>query len=325
VMRCLTLAQALHVRGASIRFAVNAEAWSCVPALKIAKFPIATVATLMDTSDWEQGADALVFDAYDIGHDTEKAFRAKTQKIIILDDLANRRHDCDVLVDSTLGRSEEDYARFVPAGSRLLVGTNYTLLRPEFAALRPQTLAHRSKGDHVVRILVSLGLTDVGGITAEVVSRILEQPLAVAIDVVIGPAAQSRTALERLFARDDRIMLHNDPPDMARLMADADLAVGAGGVTCWERCCLGLPTVVLVLAENQRHLAKSLHAAGAASMVAGTTDAELTLAVQSLSELVLDEARRKRMSLNASALVDGQGTGRVAAALLNEIARAGVG
>jgi UDP-2,4-diacetamido-2,4,6-trideoxy-beta-L-altropyranose hydrolase len=315
-MRCLTLADEMKQHCAYICFAVNAEAWHCVPLLDQAGFQITTVASLAEPEAWPDGLDAIVFDSYAIDAKLERAFRTKAKKIVVIDDLADRPHDCDALIDSTWGRSIDHYHGLVPPHAQILAGPRYALLRPEFAALRPASLASRTTDGPIHRVLVSFGLTDVGGITARVVNRLLQMQIEADLDVVVGPRAESRAALEKLASSDYRVKLHVNPQDMARLMACADLAIGAGGQTSWERCCLGLPSIIVALADNQRASALDLGAAGAAEVVLGVTDANLDAIPTMLLKLLTNPADRRRMAANAAKIVDGRGSSRVCDALL---------
>jgi UDP-2,4-diacetamido-2,4,6-trideoxy-beta-L-altropyranose hydrolase len=130
------------------------------------------------------------------------------------------------------------------------------------------------------------------------------------VDIVLGTAAPSLATLASLASRDPRLTLHVDTRDMAALMAAADLAIGAGGSSLWERCCLGLPSLTLVLADNQQDAAAALAARGASEVVE-----EGDLAAR-LAALVADPERLARMSEAAAALCDGQGAGRAAERLL---------
>ena len=317
VMRCLTLACEMQRRGAIVRFAVNKEAWEVVPSLQRAPFAISTVPYVPVTPDiWADRLSAIVFDSYAIDSHLEIQFRPKASKIIVIDDLANRSHDCDLVIDSNWGRSTADYFNLVPGHAQILCGPNYSLLRPEFAAMRPASLSQRARGSAVTRILISLGLTDVGAITAKVVNRLLSTQMSFTFDVVIGAMAESLLELEALATIDDRVALHIDPPNMARLMANADVAIGAGGTTSWERCCLGLPTVVVVLADNQRPVAAGLESAGAAAAVYGVADDDLHRLSSTVEALIGDTKARIHMASAASGIADGRGAGRVSAALL---------
>jgi UDP-2,4-diacetamido-2,4,6-trideoxy-beta-L-altropyranose hydrolase len=316
VMRCLALADALAQHLVETRFAVNQKALVAAPELSRSGFPVDIIVGFADVvgiaAKWG-GVDAIICDSYEIDVSVEGLLRPVTKSIVVIDDLANRTHDCDLLVDATFGRKEEDYEGLVPPDALVLAGARYALLRPEFAAYRPQALLRRRNILSIGRILVSLGLTDIGGITACVVSALAAPGRRFAIDVVVGPNAPSRAGLEKMAVSDRGIALHIDPPDMARLMTEADIAVGAGGTTTWERCCLGLPAVVIVLADNQRSIARILSECGAIRIVKRTEIHD------SLFNVVneLDESNRlSLMSRVASQVADGLGLERVLVSML---------
>jgi UDP-2,4-diacetamido-2,4,6-trideoxy-beta-L-altropyranose hydrolase len=316
VMRCLTLAKALANHLVETRFAVNLKALAAAPELSRSGFRVDIIVRFADVvgiaAEWG-GVDAIVCDSYEIDASVEQLLRPVTKSIVVIDDLANRTHDCNLLVDATFGRKEEDYEGLVPPDALVLAGARYALLRPEFAAYRPQALMRRRTILGIGRILVSLGLTDIGGITARVVSGLTAPGRRFSIDVVVGPNAASRPGLEKMALSDQGIALHIDPPDMARLMTEADIAVGAGGTTTWERCCLGLPAVVVILADNQLSIARILSEYGAIRIVEQTEIENSLLNVMN----ELDESNRlSLMSCAASQVVDGLGVERVLASIL---------
>jgi len=312
VMRSLTLAQALAERGGRCAF--------------VAPTPVATILDAFAGPEigrveraQDARCDAVVFDHFRIGA-TEQAALARGRPALVIDDLANRALHADRLLDVGPARRPEDYAGLLPEGATLLLGPAYALVRPAFAQTRPAALARRGRDEPVGRVLVSLGLTDVGGITGRVVNRLLPRLGEAAVDVVAGSAAPSRAAVERLAERDPRVTLHIDAADMAGLMTRADLAVGAGGSTAWERCTLGLPTLLLVLADNQQPAARALADLGAAEMVdARAPDFEAAID-RAFTGLMRAPERRARLSRASAALCDGLGAGRVAEAFLRLIA-----
>ena len=321
VMRCLSLATELARRGASIAFVSRANTQTFAPALARAGFPVLPAGDNAEDdctiilSHCAGPADVLIIDSYALAAPYERAVARAAKRMMVIDDLADRPHLCDLLLDTGFNRKASDYAGLVPATTTILVGSHYALLRPEFAALREESLVRRQKGGPVRRILVSLGLTDVGGITGKVAETLLTLPLDAALDVVIGPSASSLPDLKQLAEQDSRLTLHIDPPDMARLMCDADLAIGAGGTTTWERCCLGLPTITLVLADNQRESATALAKANAIATLANQAlDPESIKTC--IANLLHDAERRSALTRTSSAICDGGGTKRVADAIL---------
>ena len=313
VMRCLTLAQVLIGQGAECAFAATPDAMrlldtfapAAVERLPIPEGTPARQATPVADLARTWGAQAAVLDHYGAGPAEEVMIRTGVHRLLVLDDL-RRGHLCDLVLDPNLDRVAADYP-----GVESLAGPAYALVRPEFAALRAQTLARRATATPH-RLLIALGLTDVGGITARVVKAILPGLGDLQVDIVLGHGAPSLSTLALLAAHDTRLTLHVDTREMAALTAAADLAIGAGGSSVWERSSLGLPTLTLILADNQREAARALAARGAAeALEAGEGDVAVRLAA-----LLADPLRLAAMSAAASALCDGQGAARVAGRLL---------
>ena len=314
VMRCLTLAEAAADRGASCAFAAPPEAAAILATFgsgRVQALPAAGLAAVaLAAKAWK--ADWLVVDHYRLRPGDDSALRAPGLKVAVIDDLAERPRDCDLLLDPSYGRTAQAYAPLVPPGATVLTGPQYALVRPQFAAARSAALARRGGGP-VRRALVSLGLTDVGAVTGRVVEALLPDLGDRAVDVALGRGATSLPRLQTLAEADPRIALHIETRDMATLMAAADVAIGAGGSSTWERCCLGLPTLTLVLADNQRPLATAFARDGVSPAVE-LTDLDGALA-PAWRRLVDDGALRARLSAASAALCDGLGAGRVAEVL----------
>jgi UDP-2,4-diacetamido-2,4,6-trideoxy-beta-L-altropyranose hydrolase len=324
VMRSLTLAGVLEAHGASCRFVAPPAAAAILAAFaaEMAQSPAASTAP-RDLADAVAGEtyDAIVFDHYGLSASDHRTM-AQGQPALVIDDLADRPLGGDIVLDSGPARRAEDYDGLVDEETRLLLGPHYAPVRPEFAALRDTALAWR--GEPVGRVLVSLGLTDVDGITGRVVDRLRPRIGEAGLDVVLGADAPSLAGLSKIAKRDTRIALHVDSPHMARLTAEADIAVGAAGSSAWERCTLGLPTLMLVLAENQQAAAKAL-ADRDAALVADMEAADFETSFdRALMRLMTDGGLRRQLATSSAALCDGQGGPRVAEAFLKLIAgRAG--
>lgn len=315
VMRSLTLARALEAAGAQCAFAGPPAAAEVLDAFaaemprRIGPDPAAAVA--------REGFDAIVFDHYGLSEPDHSAL-AQGRPALVIDDLADRPIGGDIVLDSGPARRAEDYLGLAPETARLLLGPQFAPVRPEFAALREATLAHR--GGPVRRILVAMGLTDVGGITARLVERLRPRTSDIALDIVLGERAPSLAGLSRIARRDGRLTLHVDTPRMAELTADADFAIGAPGSSTWERCVLGLPSLLVALADNQRPAARSLAEGGAALVVDIAEPGFEEAFDRALLRLLRDEALRARLSEASAALCDGLGAQRTAEAFLKIIA-----
>lgn len=316
VMRSLALAEALAERGAACAFAATPMAAGILErygagAVQAAPSGADLASVREAAARW--GGDWLCLDHYRLSREDEAALRGGARRLAVIDDLAQRPRDADLVLDPSYGRTEADYRPLLPPGAAILTGPAYALLRPQFAEAREAALARRGGGP-VRRGLVSMGLTDVDGITERVVRALLPIIGLVNLDVVVGGAAPSLRPLRAMSLHDPRVRLHIDARDMAALIARADLAVGAGGSSTWERACLGLPSITLVLADNQRSLAQALAHDGASRAV--EAEALETALADAWLGLAENPVSRMRMAAQGAALCDGLGAARAADALL---------
>jgi UDP-2,4-diacetamido-2,4,6-trideoxy-beta-L-altropyranose hydrolase len=322
VMRCLTLAGAMQASGADCAFLVGEAGRRLLetfgmPGLEVVALgeDDAPAAIADKLQGLLPGADIVVIDNYRVDAAQEQRLAQDGARIVAVDDLADRPHRCDVLVDPGFERRAADYLGLVPEGAQLLIGTDYALVRPAFAALRDEARTRRD-GRAVGRVLVSLGLTDVGAITGAVAAAVLPMLGEIELDVVVGAGAPSMDALSRLARNDARIRLHVDAAGMERLMLEADMAIGAGGSSTWERACLGLPSISLVLADNQRRQAQQLQARGLTLAVEAGSSSFIGDLSAAWSRLAADGALRRDMAELNLAHCDGCGASRVARAIL---------
>jgi UDP-2,4-diacetamido-2,4,6-trideoxy-beta-L-altropyranose hydrolase len=318
VMRCLSLADALRKRNYSCLFVASPEGavlsgevivrghGQVVLSSSPQDAEVDAEATLSAVIDSDEKVGAFILDHYGLDKTWEAHARSSGTPILVIDDLC-RHHECDFLLDQNVVVGDNPYEGCVPASCRCFLGPSYALLRQEFREFR-----ERSPARSVLRhILIFFGGCDPGNETGKALRGLMVSQDLEMIEVVIGAANPHRTEVEALCAtQPERILLHVQTQHMAALMAQADLAIGAGGGASWERCCLRLPTVISVLADNQRTIANSLHRAGAALNLgpAETLSPEdYALAVHEFSG-----ARLSAMSEAAGRLVDGLGAERVA-------------
>ena len=268
------------------------------------------------------GADWLVVDHYALDARWEKQLRPQAARIMVIDDLADREHDCDLLLDQTPGRAEADYRRLTPAGCALLMGPQYALLRPDFSRLRPSAIERRQRQEKVQRILVNFGGSAPEEISRKVLRAITEAaPADIIIDFATGATDPRAAGLEALAAdMPQQVNFHGFDANMAQLMHDADLAIGAGGVSALERACMGLPSIVLLLAENQQDNARRLQARNAALVCPEPGEEQLG---RLLGGLLQQPETWQAMRKDCATLTDGLGAPLAAAALLPETSRLG--
>ncbi len=340
VMRCLTLANALRERGARCEFFCRAHPGHLATRIEAAGYIVHLLPLPSDGMEgddfagtaharwlgcgWRQDAvetvavlgaarrDWLVVDHYALDARWESELRPHAVRMMAIDDLADRPHDVDLLLDQNLGRAVADYRPLVSAATHCLIGPDYALLRPEFARLRDYSLVRR-RSALLQRILVSLGGVDRDNITGRMLDAlaVVKLPPDVQVIVVMGrqsPGLESirAQALQMPFACEVRV----DVEDMAQVMADADLAIGAAGSSSWERCSLGLPAILVAIAENQENACLALGVRGAVMVLDGQESVMKTLPPV-LRSILSNHSLVQELSRAAAAICDGMGVTRV--------------
>ena len=327
VMRCLALAEPWLQAGSAVTLltaapspAVRARAESLGIALRELSATPGSPADAAETIALAQSLRAawLVLDGYHFNADFQRAVKTAGLRLLVFDDTAHAAHySADFILNQNLGATAALYPRRDPT-TRLLLGPRFVQLRREFtctdartstarlSSLAPTGGEGRGEGaSHTPRLLVTLGGSDPDNVTAQVLAILQTIPHLTA-DIILGPANPHAAALQSLLnPHSSPLTLHHAPPDLPQLMSRADLAICAGGTTAWELSFLGVPMLVLVLAENQRSNAEQLAATGAA------VHTDITALDSNLRPLLADAARRAEMSARARALVDGLGTFRV--------------
>lgn len=345
VMRCLTLADALSERGAECRFVCREHPGNLLGLIRERGFEAAALPLPADTAlhsvqpdeqppvhaawlgaDWRSDAEAmraalgesqvewLIVDHYALDARWETALRPHCRKLMVIDDLADRPHDCDLLLDQNLvaDRSHRYYGR-VPAHCGLMLGPEYALLQSQYAELHPRVPPREGP---VRRVLVYFGGADSNNMTGMAIAAFLSFDREdVALDVVINPKSPHAGAIRRQVEGQQHIMLHAGLPSLAPLMVQADLAIGAGGATSWERCCLGLPSLVITLAENQKPIAAELDLQGLIRWLGHQGEISEDMLAQALKEII-DAGLTPAWSEDCQRLVDGRGAERVCSMLM---------
>lgn len=336
IMRCLTLADALKQKGAECRFLCRehpghlielirskghvVHVLSCESEGSIDRDGPAHSAWLGATQNQDAQAcrtilqalqpDWLIVDHYALDTRWEEALRPFCHRLMVIDDLADRVHQCDLLLDQNLGRKPTDYAALVPEGGGVFAGPQYALLRSEFAALREYSLKRR-KQPKLQHLLITMGGVDQPNATGKVLETLkrCRLPEGCKITVVMGAQAPWLKQVQAIAAempRSTEVLVN--VTDMAQRMADCDLAIGAAGGTSWERCCLGVPTLIIVVAENQWSGARALEDRQA---VLGVLDVNESFC--RLEELLSPPVEKiKKISELASQVTQGAGVGEVA-------------
>jgi UDP-2,4-diacetamido-2,4,6-trideoxy-beta-L-altropyranose hydrolase len=263
------------------------------------------------------GCDVLIVDHYGLDAAFETDCRGWARRILVIDDLADRRHDCDMLVDQTPKREISAYRGLVPTGCRILAGPNYALLHPNFARLREP---RRPTARRVERGLISLGATDPDDMTSIAIEAFQCSRLALRLDIILGAGAPYIERVTRAAANfaNGKATVHVEVNDPASIVRHADIAIGAGGVSSLERCCLGIPSLLVSLADNQMGNVLGIVEAGAAVFVGKKADVGTSLLASRLRNLANDKGRRDIMVTSARNLCDGLGRDRIAGFLVGQ-------
>lgn len=325
ITRTLTLADALAERGASTIFLCRAPA-DVLGSLRahgheVVPLPEAGAgeteedhaAIVLCALSGYPVADWLVVDHYRLGRRWEAMLRSAARRIAVIDDLANRDHDCDLLLDQNLcADAETRYAARIPAQVRQLLGPRYALLRPNFRMHRQQVKPRRPP---VRRVLVFFGGADAGNETAKALRGVgVVNAPEVAVDVLIGPLNPHYEQLRDQVADLREVTLHRPTSRIDELIAQADLSLGAAGSASWERCCLGLPALLVAVADNQVATGMALADGGVADFLGRATETTPERWGESIMAR-LESPWITEASERALALVDGLGAERVADAI----------
>jgi UDP-2,4-diacetamido-2,4,6-trideoxy-beta-L-altropyranose hydrolase len=247
-------------------------------------------------------ASWLIVDHYGLDRRWEERLRPLVKSILVIDDLADRPHDCDLLLDQNLGGDRAGrYDKLVPARCRRLIGPRYALLRREF---RDARAGLRGRDGSLRRILVFFGGSDPSGETLKTLDALtVLNRKDLAVDVVVGASNPRQDEVRSRCAALPNTAFHSQISTMAALMAQADLAVGAGGTANWERCFLGLPAITIIIAGNQQASTDALAAAGAVRNLGRSEDVTRDHIAAALNEMIASPALLRGMSERAFAVM----------------------
>jgi UDP-2,4-diacetamido-2,4,6-trideoxy-beta-L-altropyranose hydrolase/UDP-4-amino-4,6-dideoxy-N-acetyl-beta-L-altrosamine N-acetyltransferase len=285
VIRCLTLAQVLNENGADVEFICRKHEGSLIDKIRSSGFVVHELKVFEETevdnklahSHWlgvTQQKDAddcvnilkagkidwLIVDHYALDEQWQKRLKPCYEKLMVIDDLADRKHQCDILLDQTFGRQQEDYLGRTSRDCKLLLGSKYALLRSEFSKWKSYSLERRRKPEFK-QLFINMGGVDTDNVTEKVLDelKICNLPNDFHITVVMGGSAPYLESVKsKAITLPYKTEVKVDIDNMAEIMANSDIAIGAAGSTTWERCCLGLPTIQIVIAKNQQFSAETL-------------------------------------------------------------------
>jgi UDP-2,4-diacetamido-2,4,6-trideoxy-beta-L-altropyranose hydrolase len=331
VMRCLVLAEKLRLADANVFFVCKSYEHSLIPKIKNSKFTVITLNNIplkfkekllsneLQIEDARMTIDAikefqidwLIVDNYLLGVEWEIKMREVAKKIMVIDDLAESKHYCDLLLNQNSNELELNYKESLNKEFIGLFGPGYSLLRDEFLMLRPKKLEPIAE---IKSILIFLSGGDDYGETLKAMRGVWKYKKNVEADVVIGSSNLYASEIKDLCQQYHwNLLVQID--NLAERMANADFVVGSCGVNAWERCALGKPSISVVLASNQKYVSKTLKKYDASEVIGWFEDASHEEYCNIMKKMTKERAFE--IANNAYNLVDANGANRVSDILLN--------
>jgi UDP-2,4-diacetamido-2,4,6-trideoxy-beta-L-altropyranose hydrolase len=335
IARCLPLARALRKHGAHVAFACRRLPGHRLDSLAAEGFETFALPDRYPDEDPQQaiesllpwqadiealglvldnhpGFDWILVDHYGLDHHWQTAARRLAPRIAAVDDLATRRYDVDLLLNQNLSGTPEAYASLLPSGCRTLLGPRFAMLRDEFRCpaieIKPR----------VKRVLVNFGGFDAAMQTHHAMSAMADFH-DLEVDFVAGADNPAWNQMQVLAAERPNWRLHSFVSDFYRLMTEADLFVGAGGGTSWERAAMGLPTICIAVSNNQQANGEVMGACGAHVFLGARERVSVEQLRQAVAFIASNQGLRQSLADRSRQLVDGRGAQRVAAALVGAV------
>lgn len=308
VMRCISLADGLIKQGFKCVFLTSTETIKIIP--ELSRFDV-------QHEDYiNHNVGYFIIDHYGKGIEYEADVQQNADKIIVIDDLVNRKYRCDLIINQNYGASAVSYNNKVSGNCRILTGVKYAMLRQEFSQKRPQIIETRDGS--INRIIISMGGTNVRRATQKIIQSIGKfTRKKLVLDIIIGEQSQGAHEVESLLhgLTMHTWNLYHNPPNISNLMVKADLAIGACGSTTWERCCLGLPQILLGLADNQTEVLDRLVQDKLIYSLGHIDDWNEKRMINALNNFIDCPETVQEYSKRSLALCDGLGVDRVVQAI----------
>lgn len=286
VMRCLTLAEELS-KDHEVSFICSDMEGNLIDFIKDKGFEVYVLPRFLiesndnqsyESYDWKKDKletikclqlkdfNCLIVDHYMLDYKWETSVKSYIELLFVIDDLANRNHYCDLLLDQNFYMESQDvYKDLVPAGTHLLLGEKYALLRDEFTEAKKTVL------ECVNSIFVYFGASDISCETIKVLEAYTSKFYKFKLKILLGYSNPKREYIFDTYSNYPNIEILFHTKEVSKVMLETDLAIGAGGSTTWERCCIGLPSTVVIVAENQLQPMLELEKKGVIKILAKNT------------------------------------------------------
>ncbi len=263
----------------------------------------------------------LVLDHYGIDKNWEDIFIKEwginqIGKIFVIDDLANRKHNCDFLLDQTYKRKKIDYLNLLPNKVTFFLGSDFALIRDEFVKARKEKTHHNFRGKKLFKILIYLGEVGNNEIYFEILDGINKNiGYQFELTLIANLNFEVKDKLKNIFeSKFQKIRFINFSEEIWRFMLDADISIGSAGSTTWERACIGIPSIVIVNAENQFEIGKALISANS-SLVINHDENIINSIYLNLKNLISDSKLNTELIQKSKKLCDGKGATRIVSKL----------
>ena len=316
MMRCLTLAQELKNNFDKIIFLTQKDSGNFIGTIMKNEFEVIFIPTTNNDPNiiknlitaYSENKNFLLIDHYDIDTDFESSLKNIFERIFVIDDLANRKHDCDLLIDQNYYRDlNQRYEKLIQNGTIALLGPKYAIIRPEFRTINKKAI---KKNSQIKKILVSFGGSDPTNECKKVLDALCSiENSKFEIVVVAGIYNHKFEQLKKLYEKYSNIKIYSHVNDLSRLMLNSDLFIGAGGTTTWERFYMGLPSTVTIISDDQKESIEFLSDMGHIINLGLAKNVTPKTYVQTLQKLNSDLIYN--MSLHNQKLVDGNGSNRI--------------
>jgi len=321
VMRCLALAKAWQKSGGRACFLMAESIPALEPRLARDDVELARLAAepasqrdAEQTANWARRSAAswLVVDGYRFAPDYIRGLKTSGLRVLHVDDDGRwDRYEADIVLNQDINANSEMYIR--APDTRLLLGADYVLLRPEFLAEpRDREIPAMARN-----ILVTMGGSDPENVTEKILTALSGMvDLDFAARIVVGGGNPHFAALQPVAEKlAGKVRLERGPANMAHLMSWADITISAAGGTCWELAFVGVPTILVVITPDQNPNASAISAQGAALSLGWHANLSSHQIDSALRNLIKAEDQRRKMSERGRRLVDGQGAERVVASM----------
>lgn len=323
VMRCLTLAKQLKRHGAEVTFVCRELEGNSISYLQGEGMNVAVLPSSNDSFQWKLDAEAtiavikekkikvdlVIVDHYRLDSRWESRLRCCTKKIMVIDDLADRSHDCDLLLDQTFGEDEKRYVGLYPECAIGLFGVKYAILRNQFLNYRKSKFNYNQ---YDIKIHLFFGGIDLHNYTTKFSKIILSNFSNVTIKAIVGRGFKFVSDLNYLeYKFGSRFEWKRNVENMAEQMYQCDLAFGAPGTATWERACVGLPSAYIAVSENQIEILSRLQERELCVFLGKASTVQPDNIISKLDEMFTSPKLLNTLFLNSIHNVDGLGTERI--------------